>query len=125
MPNGTVTFWLHRPDPSHSAFGCCSCKQDTKERYWGQHFCQMGKNILVRPTRPLKGDHLQRLSQIFRSDRTSNGPFHLTYHPKFLEFWVWGGGGESQVVPLCLQLFKYSALEAEAKDENNIKVSLR
>ena len=36
-----------------------------------------------------------------------------------------GGGGESQVVPLCLQLFKYSALEAEAKDENNIKVSLR
>ena len=29
------------------------------------------------------------------------------------------------MVPLCLQLFKYSALEAEAKDENNIKVSLR
>ena len=28
-----------RPDPSHRAFGYYSCKQDTKERYWGQQFC--------------------------------------------------------------------------------------
>ena len=28
-----------RPDPSHLAFGYYSCKQDTKERYWGQQFC--------------------------------------------------------------------------------------
>ena len=27
------TFWLHKPDPSHRAFGYCFCKQDTKERY--------------------------------------------------------------------------------------------
>ena len=32
------TFRLHRPEPSHHAFGYCSCKQDTKERYWGQQF---------------------------------------------------------------------------------------
>ena len=35
--NGTSngTFQLHRPDPSHRAFGYCSCKKDAKERYWG------------------------------------------------------------------------------------------
>ena len=38
--NGTLR--LHRPDPSHRAFGYCSCKQDTKERYWEQQFCQVG-----------------------------------------------------------------------------------
>ena len=31
------TFRLHRPDPSQRTFGYCSCKQDTKERYWGRH----------------------------------------------------------------------------------------
>ena len=35
------TFWLHRPNPSHQAFGYCSCKRDTKEGLWGQQFCQM------------------------------------------------------------------------------------
>ena len=28
----------------------CSCKQDTKERYWGQQFWQMERHISVRPT---------------------------------------------------------------------------
>ena len=67
------TFLLHRPDPSHRALGYCSCKQDTKERYWGQQFCQMERNISVRPTemtRPVKEDHLQSWSRIFRSDQT-------------------------------------------------------
>ena len=62
------TFRLHRP-----AFGYCSCKQDSKELYWGQQFCQMERDISVRPTemtRPVKVDHLKRWSQIFRSDRT-------------------------------------------------------
>ena len=66
------TFRLHRSDPSHRAFGYCSC-QDTKERYWGQRFCQMEKGISVRPTkmtRPAKVDHLQSWSRIFRSDQT-------------------------------------------------------
>ena len=39
------TFWLHRHDLSHRAFGYCACKQDTKERYWGQQFCQMERGI--------------------------------------------------------------------------------
>ena len=50
-------FHSHRPDPSHRAFGYCSFKQDTKERYWGQQFCQMERDISVRPTkmtRPIK-----------------------------------------------------------------------
>ena len=34
-------FRLYRPDPSHRALGYCSCRQDTKEWYWGQQFCQM------------------------------------------------------------------------------------
>ena len=67
------TFRLHRPDPSHRAFGYCSCKQDSKERYWGQQFCQIEREISVQPTvmtRPVKVDHLQRWCQTFRSDRT-------------------------------------------------------
>ena len=67
------TFRLHRPDPSHRALGYCSCKQDTKERYWGQQFCQMERDISVRPTemtRPVTVDHLQSWSRIFRSDQT-------------------------------------------------------
>ena len=46
VPNGTVqscTFQLHRPNPSHCMFAHCSCKQDTKERFWGQQFCEMEK----------------------------------------------------------------------------------
>ena len=55
VPNGTV-LWLrlHGPDPSHHAFGYCSCKQDTKERYGGQQFGQMERNISFRP---VKVDH--------------------------------------------------------------------
>ena len=72
------TFRLHRPDTdtSHcasSASGYCSCKQDTKERYWEQQFCQMERDISVRPTemtRPVTVDHLQSWSRIFRSDQT-------------------------------------------------------
>ena len=44
------SFRLHRPDPSHRAFGYCSCKQDSKERYWWQQFCQMERDISVLPT---------------------------------------------------------------------------
>ena len=63
------TFRLHTLDPSHRAFGYCSCKQDTKERYWGQQFCQMERDISVRPTElscPVKVGHPQYWSQIFR-----------------------------------------------------------
>ena len=61
-------FRLHIPDASHRAFGYCSRKQDTR--------VVLGIAIVsnsVRPTemtRPVKVDHLQRWSQIFRSDRT-------------------------------------------------------
>ena len=67
------SFRLHRPDSSHRALGYSSCKQDTKEWYWGQQFCQMERDISVRPTemtRPVKEDHLQSWSRIFRSDQT-------------------------------------------------------
>ena len=56
--------------PQHVIY--CSCKQDTKEQYLGQQFCQIERDILVRPTkmtRPVKVDHLQSWSQIFRSDQ--------------------------------------------------------
>ena len=64
---------LHRPDPSHRAFGYCSCKQDTKWRYWEQQFDQMETHISIRPTemtRPVKVDHLESWSRIFRSEQT-------------------------------------------------------
>ena len=40
-------------------------KQDTKERYWGQQFCLMERDISGRPTEttgPFKVDHLQSWS---------------------------------------------------------------
>ena len=37
-----------RPKPPH--VGYCSRKQDAKELFWGQQFCQMERNISVRPT---------------------------------------------------------------------------
>ena len=46
---------------------------DTKEEYWGQKFCQMERDMSVPPTemtRPVKVDHLQSWSRIFRSDQT-------------------------------------------------------
>ena len=69
----SCTFRLHRPDPSHRAFGYCSCKQDTKERYREKQFGQMERDISVRPTEitgPVKVHHLQSWSRIFRSDQT-------------------------------------------------------
>ena len=51
----------------------CSRKQDTNERYWGQQFWQMGRDISVPPTemtRPVTVGHLQSWSPIFRSDQT-------------------------------------------------------
>ena len=54
-------------------FGYCSCKQDKKERHWGQQFSQMERDISVWPTektRVVKVDHLQSWSRIFWSDQT-------------------------------------------------------
>ena len=82
------TFRLLRPDPSHRdrAFGYCSCKQDTRERYWGQQFCQMERDISVRRiemTRPIKVDYLLSWSRIFGSDQTFDVQTKI-----FAEFWV-------------------------------------
>ena len=42
--NGSFRF--HRPVPGHRVFAYCSlCKQDTKERHWGQQFCQMERTF--------------------------------------------------------------------------------
>ena len=67
MPSGT-----DRPDPSYRAFafGYCSCKQDTNERYWGEqlkrHFGPTDREI----TGPVEVDHFQSWSRILRSDQT-------------------------------------------------------
>ena len=67
------SFRLHRPDTSCRAFGYCSCKQETKDRYWRQQFCQMEREISVRSTemtRLVKVDHPQSWCRILRSDQT-------------------------------------------------------
>ena len=64
------TFQLNRPNPSHRSFGYCYCKQDTKDRYWGQQFSFVKS---VRPTEitgPVKVDHLQSCSRILGSEQT-------------------------------------------------------
>ena len=89
------TFRLHIPDPSHRAFGYCSCKQDMKERYWGQQFCQMERDISVRPTevtRPVKVDHLERWSQMDRIEMVRSIWF-LTEISGILGWAPWGFRG--------------------------------
>ena len=64
------TFRLHRQDPSHRAFGYCSWKKVALET---TTFLNGNWHTSVRPTEirgPVKVDHLQRQSQILRSDRT-------------------------------------------------------
>ena len=69
-----------------------SCKQDRKERYWGQQFWQMERDISVRPTemtRPVTVDHLaSKLVPNIPVGPNRNGPFHLMNQPKFPEFGV-------------------------------------
>ena len=57
--NSSLKFWeLHVPNemvssrytdqnPSHRTSGYCSCKQDAKEQYWEQQFCQIERDISV------------------------------------------------------------------------------
>ena len=78
----------------------CSCKQDTKERQWRQQFCQMERDILVHQTeitRPVKEDHLQSWSRIFRSDQTEmvHSINFLMYQCTNQNFWNFGLNGKS------------------------------
>ena len=90
----SCTFRLHRPDPSHRAFGYCSCKQDTKERYREIQFGQMERDISVRPTDRDNGTSQSsspsKLVSNIPVGPNWNGLFHLMYQPKFPEFWVEG-----------------------------------
>ena len=95
------TFWLHRPNPSHCVFGYCSCKEDTKEWYWGQQlFCQMERDISVWPTDItglVKVDQLESWSWIFQLDQTEMVHSILMYQPKFLDF---GLNGKCPLLPV-------------------------
>ena len=50
VPNEAVHTGCTEPHPSHRAFGNCTRRRDIKERYWGQQFSQMERNISFRPT---------------------------------------------------------------------------
>ena len=65
--------------------------QNTKQRYWGQQFCQMERDISVQPTkvtRLLKEVHLQSWFQIFQLDQIKMVLSIKKYLLKFMEFWV-------------------------------------
>ena len=94
VPNGTVhSCCTDTPDASHRAFDYCSCKQDTKERFWGQQFLSNGKGRFG-PTDRNDQTGQRRLhipSKLVLNipvGPNRNGPFHLMYQPKFPEFWV-------------------------------------
>ena len=69
-----------------------SCKQDRKERYWGQQFWQMERDISVRPTemtRPARSQSTTFKASPEYSGRTKTKcPFYLMHQPKLPEFWV-------------------------------------
>ena len=89
---GNGTFQLYRPDSSDRAFNYFSCKQDKKERYWGQQFKKWKGTFRSGPTEmsgPVKEDHLWRWSKIFRSDLTKmvRSAWFLTWFPEFWTEW--------------------------------------
>ena len=81
--NGTLR--LHTPDPSHRAFGYCSCKQDTNERHWGQQFCQLEKDISVWPNGQ-SGPPSKLVSNI-PVEPNRSGQFYLISN-QYPEFWA-------------------------------------
>ena len=89
---GNGTFQLYRPDSSDRAFNYFSCKQDKKERYWGQQFKKWKGTFRSGPTEmsgPVKEDHLWKWSKIFRSDVTKmvRSAWFLTWFPEFWTEW--------------------------------------
>lgn len=89
---GNGTFQLYRPDSSDRAFNYFSCKQDKKERYWGQQFKKWKgtfRSGLTEMSGPVKEDHLWRWSKIFRSDLTKmvRSAWFLTGFPEFWTEW--------------------------------------
>ena len=81
LSNGT--FQLHRPNPSHCAFGYSPCKQDTGEWYWKQQFCQMERDISVwSKWITFKG------GAWYSSQTKPKWPVPFDFQPKFLEFWA-------------------------------------
>ena len=88
------TIQLHRPDPSHCPFGYCSFKQDTKERYWGQQFCQMERDISVRLTKMTRRVKVAT----FKAGPEYSNSFDVP--PKFPEFEVDGKAPPVTVVAL-------------------------
>ena len=68
----------YRPDPSHHEFGYWSCKQETKERYWGQQFGQMERGT----SRPTDQDNLTR-----QSGPTSKVVLSIPVGPNHLVHW--------------------------------------
>ena len=83
----------------------CSCKQVTKEQYWGQQFCQMERNISVRPTKMTRPVKVDLVVPNIPVGTNRNGPFHLIYQPKFPEFWV------EWKAPLDKELNKLSGIQ--------------
>ena len=69
----------------------CSCKQDTKERYWGQQFWQVERDISVwvtEMTRPVTVDHLQSSGPEYSGQTKPKWSVPFMNLPKFPEFWL-------------------------------------
>ena len=82
-------FRLHRPDPSHRTFSYCSRKKETKDRYWGQQYCQMGRGISLyyfaptyRSNQTGQSGPASKLVPNIPVGLNRNGPLHLMYQPK-------------------------------------------
>ena len=85
-----------------------SCKQNRKERYWGQQFWQMERDISVRPTETSK------LVPNIPVGQNRNGPFHLMYQPKFPKFW-----GEWKAPLQLTKLLTWSNRDEDWKNANS------
>ena len=84
VPNGTLYSNCTDPNQVTNLLVFCSFKQDRKERYWGQQFCQMERDI--------RSDQSGAPSKLVLSipvGSNRNGLFHLMYQPKFPDFLCW------------------------------------
>ena len=73
-----------------SYWAACSCKQDRKERYWGQQFGKW-KGHFGPTDRNDQTDHSGPPSKLVPNipgRANQNGPFHLINQAKFPDSWV-------------------------------------
>ena len=92
LTNNTAATTKPKLTSSWVKLGYCSCKQDAKERYWGQQFVKWKEHFGPTDRNDQTGQRgpPSKLIRDIPVGLKQDDPFHLMYQPKFPEFWLNG-----------------------------------